>query len=180
MIAGSGEQSHRSTSPAKGGLDDPEGQQWQDDDWCENGPGDDVEDWMYDQPAAIDEEQVDQALLDVTAATALQGAVERKAGSTQFAKAKSYQGFRLGMVFGKGSKGLGYYLDDGAEACGSGPAAADPDTDLPRAVLSLDSLVKPDDTAEPGHGKVQEARRTEELHAAVIPLRLRRPTSPAK
>ena len=104
-------------------------------------------------------ERVNQTLLDQTAATALQGAVERQNGSTCFAKAKSYQGYRHGMVFGKGSKGLGYYLDDGAEACGGGPTAVDPATDLPRAVLNLDSLVKPDDTAEPERGKVQEAKR---------------------
>ena len=123
------------------GLDDAEGDCWQNDDWQEDDAEDEAEDWMYDEPAPTRDTEVEQEVLKVTAANAVQEAISRQKSTVIFSKAKTYQGCRKGMYFGRGSKGMGYYHDDGMESCCSGPVVTDIRVELPRAVLILDCLV---------------------------------------
>ena len=112
---------------------------------------------MYDEPAPTRDTDVDQELLDATAATALREAISRQASILLFIKARTYQGCKGGMYFGKGSKGVGYYPDDGLESCCSGPVVTDIKTELPKAVLTLDCLIPAESGA--GNGK-QESKPT--------------------
>ena len=99
--------------------------------------------WMHEEVAPISSDNIGQKLLEETAGKAVREAVLRQASSQSYLKSKSYQGFKEGMVFNKGSNGLGYYPYDGTEACGGDPVIIDLKKDLPKAVRALDDLVHP-------------------------------------